>query len=346
LKKIVTVIGARPQFIKAAPVSKALIEAGIEEVLVHSGQHYDANMSDIFWQELGIPEVKHHLQVGSGTHAQQTSQIMVKFEKILLDEESHVDAVLVYGDTNTTLGVALVASKLNISIIHVEAGLRSFNREMPEEINRILTDNISEYLFCSSEVSIAQLKKENIQGKAFKVGDVMYDAFLLFSEMSQDKPSNKISEDPFSIFTLHRQSNTKDANQVSRIIRQLEAVPHKVLWPIHPRIAQWKDDLEIPSNVELIEPIGYLEMLQALQECKFVFTDSGGLQKEAYWARKQCFTLRDDTEWVETLEGGWNTLVKLNSETIADKISNEPSTPWKPLYGDGQAAYKIAEILK
>lgn len=346
MKKIITVIGARPQFIKAAPVSKALVDAGIEEVLVHSGQHYDANMSDIFWKELGIPEVKYHLQVGSGTHAEQTGQIMVKFEEILLKDESHVDAVLVYGDTNTTLGVALVAAKLNIPIIHIEAGLRSFNREMPEEINRILTDNISEYLFCSSEISIQQLKKENIQGQAFNVGDVMYDAFLLFSAMAQDEASKAISEEPFSIFTLHRQNNTKHKDQVNRIISQLAAVPHKVLWPIHPRIAQWKEELEIPDNVVIIEPMGYLKMLQTLQECKYVFTDSGGLQKEAYWARKQCFTLRNDTEWVETLEGGWNTLIKLNTETIADKILNEPNTPWKPLYGDGQAAQKIAEILK
>lgn len=346
MKKIITVIGARPQFIKAAPVSRALLSVGIEEVLVHSGQHYDANMSDIFWQELGLPEVKYHLQVGSGSHAKQTGQIMVKFEEILQAKESHVDAVLVYGDTNTTLAVALVASKLNVPIIHVEAGLRSFNRSMPEEINRILTDNISDYLFCSSDVSINQLKKEGILGKVYNVGDVMYDAFLLFSEMAQNKISDNLPKGDFSLFTLHRQGNTKDANQVNSIIEQLSSISHEVLWPIHPRIKNLLSELNIPENVTVIEPLGYLEMLQALQECNYVITDSGGLQKEAYWARKQCFTLRDDTEWVETLENNWNTLVKIQSEKLGDKLGIKPTSEWKPLYGDGIAADQMAEILK
>lgn len=346
MKKIITVIGARPQFIKAAPVSRALISEGIEEVLVHSGQHYDANMSDIFWEELELPVVKYHLKVGSGSHAEQTGQIMVTFEEILQTKESHVDAVLVYGDTNTTLAVALVASKLNIPIIHVEAGLRSFNRSMPEEINRILTDNISDYLFCSSDFSVNQLRKEGITGKVYNVGDVMYDAFLLFSEMAQNRVTDNLPNEQFTLFTLHRQGNTKNAEQVNRIIEQLGSISHMVLWPIHPRIKNWLEALNVPSNVKIIEPMGYLKMLQALHECKFVVTDSGGLQKEAYWARKQCFTLRDDTEWVETLENNWNTLVKLNSDKLSEKLLIKPSSEWKPLYGRGNAAKQLARILK
>ena len=345
--KIVTIIGARPQFIKAAAVSKAFIEAGIEEIIVHSGQHYDANMSDVFWDELGIPKTKHHLNVGSASHANQTAQIMIKFEEVLLNQEKGADAVMVYGDTNTTLAVALVASKLQIPIIHVEAGLRSFNRAMPEEINRILTDCISELLFCSSEVSIRQLEKEGVEGKAVNTGDVMYDAFQMFSQAAKGLQLTKFNaQEPFSLFTLHRQSNTVDVSTVNGIISQLSAVPNKVIWPIHPRILKWKEQMNLPDNVEIVEPLSYMEMLKALDLCETVFTDSGGLQKEAYWAKKQCFTFRNDTEWVETLEGGWNTLIKEGSNDFAQALSQKPSTPWKPIYGTGKASAAIAETIK
>ncbi len=346
MKKIITVIGARPQFIKSAPVSKALHNAGITEIIVHSGQHYDANMSDIFWAELGLPAVKYHLEVGSGTHAQQTGQIMVKFEEIVLSKENNVDAVLVYGDTNTTLAVALVASKLQIPLVHIEAGLRSFNRSMPEEVNRILTDNVSDWLFCSSQVAVKQLASEGISRGVHNVGDVMYDAFEMFGPMCQDKMCAEIEEETFSLFTLHRQGNTETPAQVNTFLASLQVVPHTVYWPVHPRIKNWKEQLDIPANVKMIKPLSYLQMLAALRACTFVFTDSGGLQKEAYWAGKQCITFREDTEWVETLDGDWNRLVAPIASEVKNAIENKPSIAWKPLYGNGKAAEMIVEILQ
>ena len=341
MKKIITVIGARPQFIKAAPVSKALAAVGIHEVLVHSGQHYDTNMSDIFWEELGIPLVSHHLEVGSGSHAKQTAEIMVKFENILLAKEKDVEAVLVYGDTNTTLAVALVTSKLNIPLIHVEAGLRSFNRSMPEEVNRILTDKVSSLLFCSSQPAATQLVVEGIGKGVHVVGDIMQDVFNIF----KDKKGQIELPERFALFTLHRQENTKNVEQVNDIIQCLSELSYDIIWPIHPRIKAWIKELKVPHNVKIIDPIGYGDMVYACMHAECILTDSGGLQKEAYWANKPCVTFRKDTEWTETLENGWNQLFDPMTESLAKILENKPKQ-WPHLYGEGQAACRIAQIIK
>lgn len=344
--KILTVLGARPQFVKAAVVSKALLDVGINEVIVHSGQHYDDNMSDIFWREMGIPEVSFHLNAGPGAHGEQTAQIMAALERIMLEEASDVDAVMVYGDTNTTLAAAIVAAKLHKPVIHVEAGLRSFNRRMPEEINRIVTDHVSSLFFCSSQTGVKQLETEGITQHVYDVGDVMYDAFLNFSKLAEKTLKADIFPEQFILATVHRPSNTDDPGRLRKICEVFRAQTHQVVWPVHPRNKKMLKDMELPKNVICIEPLGYTQMLLALRHCAYVITDSGGLQKEAYWAKKQCFTLRDDTEWVETLEGGWNNLLKLEEDDLLSIFTSKPNTDWKPLYGDGKASVRIADIIK
>lgn len=345
--KILTLIGARPQFIKAAVVSRAFIDAGIEELIVHSGQHYDDNMSQVFWKELNIPMPYKNLQIGSANHGEQTGKIMIQLEKIILDEKN-ISAILVYGDTNTTIAGALVGSKLNIPIIHIEAGLRSYNRQMPEEVNRVLTDAISNVLFCPSEIAVNNLKKEGIVDNVFDVGDVMWDAVKTFSPLSKKSVNLKkyIIHNEFTLMTLHRPSNTDDILNLNSIISQISQIDSNIYWPVHPRNKKHLDSLNLPSNLNLIEPLSYLEMLKAIENCTQIITDSGGLQKEAYWSKKPCITVRPQTEWIETLENGWNVLVSSQNNEIVNAIKNRNLGKWIPLYGNGEAAKEIVSIIK
>ncbi len=345
---VVSVIGARPQFVKAAIVSRALHKARVVERIVHSGQHYDHAMSGRFLEDLGII-IDANLEVGSGSHAQQTAKIMSRFENYLAALETPADAVLVYGDTNSTLAAALVAAKLHIPLVHVEAGLRSYNRSMPEELNRVVTDRLSELLFCSSEEGKTNLVREGITEGVYVTGDVMFDAFRHFS--SRITPGVTAArvlgemQTGFILMTLHRPSNTDDPSFLPRLRAVLKQINVPVIWPVHPRFQAAVEAADLPNHVHLIEPVGYFEMLDLLDGCGHVITDSGGLQKEAYWAHRPCITLREETEWVETLHGQWNVLANLNDELPA-LLARTPETNWTPLYGDGQACTRIAGILR
>lgn len=334
--KILTVIGARPQFIKASPVSHALIGAGVDEVIINTGQHYDFNMSELFFKELEIPAAKYNLEVGSGTHGEQTGEMLKRLEPVI--EKENPDWVLVYGDTNSTLAGALVASKLHIPIGHVEAGLRSYNRKMPEEINRLLTDHISSLLFCPSDVSKVNLKKEGITNGIHVVGDVMYDIFKKFEHKFPD--DNTYGE--YCLLTMHRAENTtKDV--LPKRIHQISKLDVKVVYPIHPRTKKVLKEysIVIPDNLLLIEPVGWLELMGLVKNAKFILTDSGGLQKESLWHKKQCFTLRNETEWIETIDNGANTLIHETEQKIQFYIKDD-CTYINP-YGDGNSAEKIIE---
>ncbi len=345
--KIITLIGARPQFIKAAVVSKAFLHFGIEELIIHSGQHYDEKMSEVFWEELGIPKPYKNLNIGSGNHGVQTGSIMIELEKIILNE-NNISAILVYGDTNTTLAGALVGSKLHIPIIHIESGLRSYNRQMPEEVNRVLTDAISDVLFCPSKIAVENLLKEGIVNNIYEVGDVMWDAIKTFAPIAKNNVNinNIIGHLDFTLLTLHRPSNTDNLFNLNNIISQLEQIQSEIYWPVHPRNKKHLSSLNLPSNLHLIEPLSYFEMLIALENCTQVITDSGGLQKEAYWNKKPCITLRSETEWIETLKNGWNVLASSENNEILKAINNRNLGEWMPLYGNGEAAKEIAQIIK
>jgi UDP-GlcNAc3NAcA epimerase len=344
--KIITLIGARPQFVKAAVVSKAFIEAGINELIVHSGQHYDEKMSNVFWNELNIPKPYKNLDIGSGNHGEQTANIMIQLEKLVLNEEG-VSAILVYGDTNTTLAGALVGSKLHIPIIHIESGLRSYNRQMPEEVNRVLTDAISNLLFCPSQLAVDNLAKEGIVKNVHNVGDVMCDAIRIFTPIAKKIVSidSIINHKNFSILTLHRPSNTDNITVLNEILSQLSKVKTEIYWAVHPRNSKHLKTLSLPSNIHLVEPFSYFEMLVALENCEQVITDSGGLQKEAYWSKKPCVTIRPETEWVETLENGWNVLASSCNNDILNAIENRKLGNWIPLYGNGNTDIEICTII-
>lgn len=345
---IVTIIGARPQFIKAAIVSKALLKRNIEERILHTGQHYDEQMSDVFFRELGLPPYEKNLNVGSGTHAKQTADMMINIEEYLLDHQERIKAVLLYGDTNSTLAGALVAAKLGIKIIHIEAGLRSFNKSMPEEVNRIITDHLSDILFCPSIQSVNQLRQEGITRGVYETGDVMYDALLHFKGVVDKFDSKNIYEGSFALLTIHRPSNTDDPSNLDRIFDALSKSSVPLVWPIHPRALKVIKDngKSIPANIIVKEPFSYFEMLRALNLCERVITDSGGVQKEAYWMKKPCITLRSETEWIETLHHNWNTVVGTDANKIEDalKLKIDPNT-WTELYGRGSAAEQIADVI-
>ena len=352
--KIVTIVGARPQFIKAAPVSKELRKKHTE-YLVHTGQHYDKNMSFLFFDQLGIPEPNINLNIGSGLHAQQTGQMMIGIEEILIDQKP--DLVLVYGDTNSTLAGAIAGSKLNIPIAHVEAGLRSFNKKMPEEVNRILTDKISDYLFCPTQTAVTHLKAEGITNGVSLTGDVMLDASLHFSQLANQKESvlEKLCLVPkqYILATCHRPQNTDDKNAMTNIIMAFIESEIKVVFPVHPRtrgfLAKFGllEKIEGQSNLTLIEPVGYLEMVQLEQNAKKILTDSGGVQKEAYFYKVPCITMRPETEWTETVDDGWNKLVAADKNEILQALATfNPNHAQNNHYGDGTASEKIATILK
>jgi UDP-GlcNAc3NAcA epimerase len=348
---IVSVIGARPQFVKAAVVSQALAKAGLEEMLIHTGQHYDEKMSDVFWEELGLPACATNLGAGSGTHGVQTAHMIERIESFLLSLDPAPRALLLYGDTNSTLAGAVVASKLQIPIVHIEAGLRSFNRSMPEEINRIVTDHLSSLLFCSSQKSVQQLASEGIVRGVFETGDVMFDAVRTFAGQAEKRISIDellpFPERAYCLLTLHRPGNTENEANLAGIFGALAKIGMPVLWPVHPRLRSRISQLSVPPNVHLTEPLSYFEMLMALKRCHKVFTDSGGLQKEAYWMRKPCITLRSETEWIETVHHGWNTVVGADPDLLL-RAFTQPVNPdsWISLYGNGNAADLIAANIK
>lgn len=359
--KIVTVIGARPQFIKAAMFSKEFRKNN-EEVIIHTGQHYDINMSDIFFEELNIPRPEYNLNIGSGMHGYQTAKMLEYIEPILIEEKP--DAVLVYGDTNSTLAGSLAASKLHIPIIHVEAGLRSYNKLMPEEQNRILTDHISTFLFCPSTTSIDNLTKENITENVFLVGDIMKDSVLHYSAIAKNTYSlenwiynnlnfhsnMEILKKGFFLATIHRAENTDDLDKLKTIFEAFSKLDFPVLIPLHPRTRKVIQSNFVPAeNIIIINPVGYVEMLFLQMSCKGVITDSGGIQKEAYILKKPCVTLRDQTEWIETLNNGWNRLSKIQSSEIIDKINSMRTVSisnYLELYGLGNTSKLIVEILE
>ena len=354
--KIVTIVGARPQFIKAAVVSAALAGKA-EEVIVHTGQHYDHNMSDVFFEELRIPHPKYNLSVGSGTHGHQTGEMLAKIEDVLFEEKP--DLLLVYGDTNSTLAGALAASKIHIPVAHVEAGLRSYNMRMPEEQNRVLTDHISKWLFCPTQTAVENLKKEGITQGVSVTGDVMLDSVLHFLEIARQNPEKcaifdtlGISPKKYRLATLHRAETTEGGlPAVLKIFRAFEQLPEKVVIPIHPRTRKLAEEAvrqEGFQNIQLIDPVGYLEMLLLTSNACQVLTDSGGPQKESWFMEVPCITLRGETEWVETLEGGWNVLSSLETEDILQKALHthpDPAARGKKPFGDGHASEKIAEVL-
>jgi UDP-GlcNAc3NAcA epimerase len=348
--KIVTIVGARPQFIKAATVSRIIRhDASLEEVIVHTGQHYDANMSDIFFEDLDIPRPDYNLEVGSGSHAYQTARMLEGIEEVLVKEKP--GWTLVYGDTNSTLAGAVAASKLSIPLAHVEAGLRSFNRKMPEEINRIVTDSISNLLFAPTPAAVANLANEGLAGITFFSGDVMFDSILFYREkISRDTESFRIKDIPESYFlaTVHRAENTDNPENLANLFRGFADSEQPVVLPLHPRTRKIiSNTLRIPSNVVIIDPVGYLQMIWLILNSKKVLTDSGGLQKEAYFLGKQCITLRTETEWVETLHDNWNTITGTDPQKIADAIAlTAPSSSQKLLFGDGNAAAFILRQIK
>ncbi|KRU25560.1 UDP-N-acetylglucosamine 2-epimerase [Clostridium sporogenes] len=347
--KILTVVGARPQFIKAAAVSN-IIRKEHEEILVHTGQHYDENMSKVFFEELQIPKPDYNLEIGSGNHGEQTGKMLIDLEKIYLKEKP--DLVLVYGDTNSTLAGSLCASKLLIPVAHVEAGLRSFNMNMPEEQNRILTDHISKLLFVPTVTAEDNLHNEGINQQVHNVGDVMFDAVLHFKKLAEEKESilNKISikSGEYILTTIHRAENTNDINRLKNIIEALNESGKRIVLPLHPRTKKYIEDynLQFGNNVKLIEPVGYLDMITLEMNSQKIVTDSGGVQKEAFFMKKPCITMRDETEWVETVKSGWNIVVGTDKNKILNSILNfQPNGYQKSIFGDGKASYKILDII-
>ncbi|AEE95574.1 non-hydrolyzing UDP-N-acetylglucosamine 2-epimerase [Mahella australiensis] len=347
--RIVTIIGARPQFIKAAPVSRAIRRCN-EEILVHTGQHYDENMSEIFFHELDIPLPDYNLAIGSGSHGWQTGHMLIAIEDILL--KSKPDAVLVYGDTNSTLAGALAASKLLIPLVHVEAGLRSFNKAMPEEQNRILTDHVSDMLLCPTQTAVANLAKEGIRQGVYNTGDVMYDAVLYNKDIARTKSDVlarlNLQSGGYILATVHRAENTDNKERLSAIIEAFNRCGERIVFPVHPRTLKYISEygLALSGNIMVIEPVGYLDMLMLESNAAKIVTDSGGVQKEAYFLGIPCITLRRQTEWVETVSAGWNIIADSDERIILNAIRDfNPSSDRPPYFGDGHAAQKIAEIL-
>ena len=347
--KVVSIVGARPQFIKAAPLSREVRKAH-QEVLVHTGQHYDPSLSAVFFEELGIPRPDYNLGVGSASHGRQTGEMLIRVEEVLIQEEP--DWVLVYGDTNSTLAGALAAVKLHIPVAHVEAGLRSFNRLMPEEINRLLTDHISTLLFCPTETAVRNLAQEGLTEGVHNVGDVMYDAALHNSQLAEEK--SRILEilglrpKGYLLATVHRPDNTDLPQNLRSIVAALSSLEATVLLPLHPRTrkALQGSGLTFGDNVKVVEPVGYLDMLALEKNARLILTDSGGIQKEAYFFAVPCVTLRQETEWVETVEAGWNVLVGADRRKIVEAVRNfYPQGERANLFGDGQASVKVVEIL-
>lgn len=343
MKKIISIVGARPQFIKHAPVSVALAKK-FNSISIHTGQHYDEQMSAIFYHELKIPRPDYLLDIGGATlHGAQTATMLTKIETILVEERPA--AVIVYGDTNSTLAGSLAASKLEIPVIHIEAGLRSYNREMPEEINRVVTDHLSHLLFVPTKTAVSNLAKEGITKNVFLTGDVMCDALIMTKPFLEQK-----HESPYYFVTLHRPYNTDDKNRLLAILDVLNELPQRIVFPIHPRtsgnLRKWNANPAAYKNISFVEPVGYKDSLslQAFADC--IITDSGGIQKEAYMLKKQCITIRKETEWIETVEAGCNTLVFDDLYRIAEILRHPGQCKFDSVYGTGNAAEEITAIIQ
>jgi UDP-N-acetylglucosamine 2-epimerase len=351
-KTVLSVVGARPQFVKAAVVSRALAAAGVRETLVHTGQHYDYGMSDVFFRELDIPQPAVNLGVGSGPHGRQTGLMLQAVETTILDREPAL--VVIYGDTNSTLAGALAAAKLHVPIAHVEAGLRSFSMRMPEEVNRVLADRISSILLCPTMTAVENLKREGIRDGVENVGDVMYDAALYYRGRTPElarTAAASYGEKGFYLATLHRAENTDDPARLEAIFTALDILDRPVLLPLHPRTRGRINQLGIRPmySLRIVEPVGYLEMAALERSARVILTDSGGVQKEAYFHGTPCITLRDETEWVETVECGWNILAGADAVTISAAVMFFEKHPPKGLcdaFGDGHAGEKIAAAVR
>lgn len=349
IRTVATIVGARPQFIKAAPVSRALA-AGFKEIVIHTGQHYDYGMSEIFFTEMEMRPPDFNLGVGGGSHAEQTGKMLVELERIF--NAVKPDCVLVFGDTNSTLAGALASAKAQIPLAHVEAGLRSFNRAMPEEINRVLTDHVSALLFCPTDAAVENLAKEGITQGVHRVGDVMADALFFNLKLARAK-SNIIellglAKGRYALATVHRASNTDDADNMHSILRAFGDMSSQVVFPVHPRTRKMMNEWGISAgpNVLMTDPVGYFDMLVLQENANCILTDSGGVQKEAYLVGVRCITLRQETEWVETVASGWNQLAGVQEKKIIDLFENWfPRGVRAPLYGDGHSAEQIFNIL-
>jgi len=349
--KLLIIVGTRPNFIKVISLIEEIKNyPKLEMVLVHTGQHYDFEMSQIFFKDFKIPKPNYNLGIGSGSHAWQTAKIMEKLEPVILREKPNL--VIVFGDVNSTLAGALVAAKINIPLAHIEAGLRSYQKTMPEEINRLLTDQISTFIFCPTETAVQNLKKENITKNVYNVGDIMYDTLINSkSKIKKSKLLKKLELKPkhYLLLTVHRASNTDSLENLRKIITVVGESREKVVFPIHPRTKKQLKKLKLKiknCKLKIIPPLGYLNMLVLEKNAKKILTDSGGVQKEAYWLKIPCITLRNETEWVETVRDGWNILVGQNKAKILEAIKNfQPKGPQHKYFGNGRTAKRITNIL-
>ncbi len=358
--RIITIVGARPQFVKAAMLSRAISMRNkegmsFEEKLIHTGQHYDENMSRVFFHEMGILKPTWQLHCGNHTHGAMTGQMLMDIEKILIDNQP--DYVLVYGDTNSTLAGALAASKLHIPVVHVEAGLRSFNKAMPEEINRILTDHVSSILCCPTQTAVQNLHKENITKGVYHVGDIMYDAALLFGKEAEQRSTILqtlgLSPKEFLLCTVHRAENTDSQERLCQIAQAWTeiAASERIVIPLHPRTRIYLEKynllatLQQQSNILFTAPLGFLDMVMLERNARIILTDSGGIQKEAYFHKTPCITLREETEWTETIESGWNQLAGFHAKDIIKCLSTSNDRKEIQEYGDGNTAQKILDLL-
>jgi UDP-N-acetylglucosamine 2-epimerase (non-hydrolysing)/UDP-GlcNAc3NAcA epimerase len=351
--RILTIIGNRPQFVKAAAVSRRLREAH-EELIVHTGQHHDDELSRIFFEELGVPTPDHQLGVSGGSNAEQTAHMLTRLEPLL--EEAAPRLALVYGDTNSTLAGALASAQAGVSVGHVEAGMRSFDRSMPEEVNRVLTDHTSDLLLCSTPTAVANLEREGVVGEAHLVGDVMADVSMAFREIAAERSTAVedfgLEPGAYLVVTAHRAGNVDDPARLQRLVELLEALPLPVLLPLHPRTRKRLEEsgllerLERAPRLRLTPPLGYLDFLQLARHARAILTDSGGVQKEAYLLGVPCVTLRDTTEWVETVEAGWNVLVGLDTEAALAALERPVPAGSRPeLYGGGRAAERVRDVV-
>ena len=352
LMRIATIIGNRPQFVKAAAVSRRLRERH-DELIVHTGQHYDDELSKVFFEELGVPAPDRELGAGSGTNTAQTARILAALEPVL--SELRPDLALVYGDTNSTLAGALAAAQGGIAVGHVEAGMRSFDRSMPEELNRVVADHASDLLLCSTETAVANLRREGARGEAHLVGDVMADVSLAFQEVAAERSTivadSGLEPGAYAVLTAHRAGNVDVPERLTQLVELIEALPMAVAIPLHPRTRARLESagllgrLEQAAHVRLMAPLGYLDFLELARHASALLTDSGGVQKEAYLLGVPCVTLRDTTEWVETVEAGWNTLVGLDAQAALAALGREPPAERPELYGGGHAAERVLEVI-
>ena len=367
--KLFSIVGARPQFIKIAPICRAIASRNkdshvLDDVIIHTGQHYDPSMSDVFFDELNIPKADFHLGVGSGAHGAQTGQMLEKLEELMLSQKP--DMVVIYGDTNSTVAGALAAAKLHIPIAHIEAGLRSFNRKMPEEVNRIVADHISDMLLAPTPTAIANLEKENLADRTIYSGDIMHDAVIYNCKLAEKKSSIlkdlSLTSNDYAVVTVHRAENTDDTERLGIILNALNEVAEgglKLVFPIHPRtkktISTQFTDWKPSENLQLIEPVGYLDMLQLVANAKMALTDSGGLQKETFFLNCPCITIRDETEWVETVDGGGNIVTGVDKNKIIDAVNYwikktekedvDFSIQAQKAFGTGNSADKIIQAI-